>query len=146
MTYATASDVATLLARELTAAEEAKAAVLLPVADAKIQQAVPTVAARLTAGTLEAGLVTFVAASLVARALTTTDGVTAVEESIDDYRKVERRDLTTAEGGFNLTPDEVDLLSPSEVAAGGAFTIRPYTVPIQRSVETAWWDRDQRIW
>ena len=133
MTYATTADVAVLLARTLTPAEEAKATALLPVADAKIIQRVPSAPARLTAGTLDPVLVTHVAASLVARALTTTDGATAVEEQIDDYRRVERRETAAPEGGFDLTPGEVDLLQPTTTdATSEAFTIKPYRVPRPR--------------
>lgn len=136
MTYATVNDVATLLARALTDAETTKATALLPVADAKINRAVPSIASRI--GT-ESGLnvlVTHVAASLVARALSGAgDGVTAVEESIDDYRKVERRETASEDGGFELTAGEIDLLRPADTAAAGAFTIKPYStarIPQQR--------------
>lgn len=139
MTYATVNDVAVLLARTMTAGEEAKAAFLLPIADAKILAAVPTVAARLTAGTLDAALATYVAASMVARALTTSDGVTSTEVSIDDYRQVERREAARAEGGFSLTEDEFSLLQPAdETSTGGAFTVKPYAIPRQRSVDCRW--------
>lgn len=144
MTYAEVSDVAVLLARAMTEAEEAKAEALLPVADAKINLAVPSVASRVLTDSNLATLVTHVAAALVARALTTSDGVTAVEESIDDYRKVERREVAQAEGGFTLTEEEIRLLQPAEEAAttGGAFTIRPYattSIPRQRTAADCWW-------
>lgn len=124
MSYATLNDVAVQLMRELTTAEQARVTALLPVVDRLIDQAVPSVAARIVSGDLAAGVVAVVAASMIARALQTPAGVTESEERIDDYAVRYRRE--SASQGLGLLGDEISLLAPDEQDADvTAFSILP---------------------
>lgn len=125
MSYASTSDVGVQLMRDLTAAEEARARSLLPLADRIINASASDVAGRVLADADFAAVVRVIAASLVARALTVDAGVTASEESIDDYRRVERRESAASEG-FTLSDIELALLAPEDVDADAqAFSVVP---------------------
>jgi hypothetical protein len=124
MSYATVSDVATQMQRALTTEEQALVTAMLPVVDLLIDQAVPSVADRIVSGDLAAAVVAFVAASVVARALRTPEGVTETEVALDDFRSRQRRE-SPAEG-LALTASEVALLSPTEQDVdASAFSIQP---------------------
>jgi hypothetical protein len=124
MSYATVDDVAVQLMRDLTTAEQARVTALLPVVDRLIDQAVPSVAARIASGDLAAGVVAVVAASMIARALEVPAGVTESEERIDDYSRRYRRE--SASQGLGLLGDEIALLAPDEQDADvTAFSILP---------------------
>lgn len=126
MSYASTSDVAVqMLAASLTAAQEAKATALLPLADRIINRAGTDVAIRVAADADFAAVVKVIAASLVARALTEEGGATETQESVDDYSYRTRRE-TPASEGMVLTDFELDLLAADEEdLTTAAFSIQP---------------------
>lgn len=125
MSYASASDVAVQLMRAMTDAETARANALLPLADRIINASASDVAGRVALDADFAAVVTVVAASLVARALTVDAGATETQESVDDYSYRTRRE-TGASDGFTLTDIELALLAPEDVDADAqAFSVVP---------------------
>lgn len=119
---ATTTDVAARW-RSLTPDEELKASVLLDDAWRLIQLRNSTIEARITATSLDVGLVIMVQCAMVIRVLRNPDGKR--QEQIEDY-SYQRDD--SASGELFLSPDELELLS--EVTSPSvAFTIRPYVAP-----------------
>lgn len=125
MSYASVADVAVQAMRTLSAAEEAKAASLLPLADLFINRAASDVPGRVLADATFAAVVKVVAAALVARAIQEDAGATETQESVDDYSYRTRRE-TPASEGFSLTDAELLLLAPEDVDADAqAFSVVP---------------------
>jgi hypothetical protein len=118
--------------RTLTSAEEVVVQARLNDAWELILASVPDVEARLLAGTLRPGLVLAVEAAMVLGVVKNPDGAIETETAIDDYRKRVR--VEAAASGMELTEAQIELLSPPTSAAGtdGAWTIRPYSIPVQR--------------
>lgn len=112
--YATAADVAAGW-RTLTADEQARATVLLDRAAVLIRAAVPSVPARLTAGTLDAEVPLTVSVNMVQRVLRNPEGVT--QQLLGPASVTYDRDDT---GLLALTAADVAALTPSAATEGAA--------------------------
>lgn len=125
---ATIEDVASRW-RPLSDPEQLTAATLLDDAWRLIKVKNSTVEARLTATTLDAGLVVMVQCAMVIRVLRNPDGKR--QEQIEDYSYQRGADDT---GGLFVADDELALLD--EVASTStAFTIRPWHDPAVSAVD-----------
>lgn len=116
--------------RPLTTAELAAAEGQIRFASAIVRQQVPSVDARLAAGTLDPDLVRGVVASMVQRVLMNPDRNSEV--AIDDMRL--KKDASISSGNLYLSAAELALLQPVSVAgsaSAGAFTIRSPAVPVR---------------
>jgi hypothetical protein len=140
--FATSADVESAW-RALSTDEAASATYWLTFASAIIRREVPTVDARITAGTLDADLVMGVAVSMVLRRLQNPDGYRSVQESIEDYSTTATRDSALSAGGVYLNEDEKCLLGERS----GAFSITP-TAPAfdDATAEKVWAKRHSRTW
>jgi hypothetical protein len=94
--------------RTLSAAEQTVTVNLLADAAAILLARVPTIPARVAAGTLDAALVKRVQAAMVKRVLSNPDGKR--QEAIDDYSWT--RDNAVSAGMLYATADEIAELSP----------------------------------
>lgn len=113
--------------RPLTDAELAVVLGQVRFASAIVRRRVPSVDARLAAGTLDADLVRGVVASMVKRALLNPDQ--NIEVAIDDMR-LKKSDAVSGE--LYLSDDELALLRPNSLigsTTGGAFSIRAPAAP-----------------
>lgn len=109
--------------RPLSETELALTTVLLDDAWSYLKARVATLEDRVTAGTLDTGIVTAVVAAMVLRVLKNPDGKS--EESIDDYRY--RRDTAVSAGMLYATSDELALLRPPSTAlTGGSVRLVAY--------------------
>lgn len=120
--FAEPSDVAVLLQRDLTDVEDLAAAAHLAAASAVMRAVVTDVDDRVTAGTLDATIPAYVAASMVKRVMLNPEGWRSVAESIDDYREERTRDQALSDGSLRILGDELELLRGRR---RGAFSIRP---------------------
>jgi hypothetical protein len=119
--------------RPLTSAEEIVVQARLNDAWELILAKVPDVEARLLAGTLRPGLLLVVEAEMVLPAAKNSDGGTETEFKIDDFSK--RIRFESASKPMELTDAQIEMLSPPAPAGAGtegAWTIRPYSIPVQR--------------
>lgn len=107
--------------RPLTDAERIVAQSLLGDAWLLLKRADATIDLRLDAVTLDAGLVKMVLVEMVKRVLRNPDG--NLQESIQDYSYT--RDRVSSSGLLTVTDDELEMLAADDIAASGAFTIRP---------------------
>lgn len=110
--YATTTDVADLLLRPLTDAEQRSAERLLRFAAAAVRQQVPLVDARLAAGTLDQDLVASVVAAVVVRVLRNPEGLKSQTESAGPFSHT--RVQGQPAGFLRLLPEEIVLLRPTE--------------------------------
>lgn len=97
----------------LTTAQEALATQLLADAEAIITARFPTIAARVTAGTLDAALVVQAQTAMVIRVLQNPEGF--LEEEIDNWRG--RRDAVLSSGLLYLGDSDALLLLPVRARA-----------------------------
>lgn len=110
--------------RPLTSAEAIVADARLAEASDHIRSEVPTVDARIAAGTLSASLVAGVAAAMVRRVLLNPTVARQKSRSIDDYQETDTLDSSISTGEIYLTPREFRLLTGSR-RRSRAFTIVP---------------------
>jgi len=103
----TTTDLAARLGRALTADETTQANALLADAWAILTARDATIDTRLTASTLDAGLVVAVVCAMVLRVLRNPDGKR--QEAIDDYSWT--RDTSIAAGSLYVSDDELALLA-----------------------------------
>jgi hypothetical protein len=125
--FALPEDVEALLQRELTDAEAPAVDMHLAGASAIIRGVVTDVDTRVTAGTLDATIPAYVAASMVVRVMRNPEGWRSVSESIDDYREERTRDQALSDGALRLLADELAILRGRR---RGAFSIRPGVEPV----------------
>lgn len=103
---------------------------LIEKAEERLLARIPSIPARVAAGTLRVGLVAGVVEDMILRVVSNPRGVRSM--SIDDYSETLERAASSG-GGLHLTQDEIDLLAgPSR--AGGAFGSIRLGTP-------AWWLR-----
>lgn len=112
MAYALTSDVADGF-RALTDAEDSVAQTLLERAERLLIGRIPTLAARVTAETLDVQTVIDVEAAMVERVLRNPDG--KKQEAIDDYSWT--RDNAVSAGLLYVTEDEIARLLPTRARA-----------------------------
>jgi hypothetical protein len=127
--YATASDVAAGW-RTLTADEQARATVLLDRAAVLIRAAVPSVPARLTAGTLDAKVPLTVSVNMVQRVLRNPEGVT--QQTLGPASVTYDRDDS---GALYLSESDLAALTAAAVVVTGAASVGA------GSVALAVWDK-----
>ena len=110
--FATPADVALLMKRDLTDDETTLAERKLVVASAKIRARFPTIDSRITAGTIDPGLVTDVAAEMVKRYLQARDPGDAIREEAGPFAEAWSR----GDGGaVELTGEDLALLAPASL-------------------------------
>jgi hypothetical protein len=127
--YATITDVETQLGRAVTSAETTRVNGLLAQASRIIDAASPAVAARITAGTLNAGAVAWITASMVVRFLQVPGGVRS--QTIGPISVTYDTGQTAA--GMALLPAELALLAePVTAAKPRGRSIRLYPGLAQR--------------
>ena len=124
--FATAADVATVW-RALTPAEEATTEFYLEFASEIIRMHLPSIDARIAAGTLSAVLVKGVVVAMAKRALVNPEGLRSVQRQIEDYSETLTRDASLGSGGVFLSADELAMLSTRR---GRAFSITPHAEPV----------------
>jgi len=138
--YATASDVAAGW-RTLTADEQARATVLLARAAVLIDTQVPSVPARITAGTLDAEVPKTVSVNMVQRVLRNPEGVT--QQTLGPAAVTYDRDDT---GLLVLTESDLVALMPAAVTDGaasvgvGSIRLAPWA-----TTEIPTWARPDRL-
>lgn len=108
---------------------DASLARLIEKAEGRLLARVPSVPARVAAGTLDGALVAGVVEDMILRVVSNPRGVRSM--SIDDYSETLERAASGA--GLYLTPDEVALLAGPSRAGGAVGSIRLGT--------PAWWLR-----
>jgi hypothetical protein len=121
---ASASDLIARSLRTLTSTEQTVGATLLNDAFTILVTEAPAVVARLDADPVDANFVALVVqieCAMVLRVLANPDGV--LEETGDDYTR--RLDAARSTGALYLSSVEAALLSASDGASDGAFTIKP---------------------
>lgn len=123
MAYATVTDVATRLGRELTDAEERQVVAWLEDLEVTILGRVPNLYALVDDGSLHERVVVMIEAAAIIRVLRNPDG--KLTERIDDYSWT--RASSTAEGTLGLLDSEWEQLTVD--SSTGAFSIRPYYEP-----------------
>jgi hypothetical protein len=127
--FATGDDVAGIW-RALRGDEVEMVDNLLDDASAMILES-PLVVARITAGTLSAGTLRYVAKHMVRRVMLNPGGLRQFSTTVDDATKSGTYDTTVSSGQLYITDGEFSRLL-GEVptsAQTGAFTIRPYFEP-----------------
>jgi hypothetical protein len=128
--YATADDVAAGW-RTLTAEEQARATVLLERAAALIRTTVPSVPARLTAGTLDPAVLLTVSVNMVQRVLRNPDGVT--QQMLGPASVTYDRDDS---GALFLSAADLAALTAAPVVAGassvgvGSIALNPWATSV----------------
>ena len=131
--YATWADVEAVHG-DLKVVEQHKVTTLLAHASTLIRNAEGCyVAARLADGTLDRGVVQWIAIEMVKAVLNNPKGKR--EERIDDYAYV--RDNSNSAGELTITPAQLEKLLPPS-AAQGAFTIRPAATHTARPADATW--------
>lgn len=100
--------------RPLAESEVVQVSVLIADAWAILQTQVPTLAARITAGTVDQGVVRFVVTSMVLRVMRNPEGYRSTTRTIDDFTESFVRDNTLAAGSLYATPEELALLRPPQ--------------------------------
>ncbi len=118
MTYATAADVAALLARELTTTEITLADRRLAQVERMILRKIPDLAARIDAGELDADDVRDIEAEAVYRVLRNPDGIYSETDGAYAYTK----SADAADNTLRITADEWRTLG---IRTGKMFTIIP---------------------
>ncbi len=93
---------------------------LIGAASRRLRLLVPSVDDRITAGTLDAALVSDIVADAVIRVMKNPDGVRSY--TIDDFTETRDRDLSA--GLLQFLDSEIELLQPSGESSA-AFTIHP---------------------
>lgn len=119
--YATSADVQAVW-RPLTDSEIEIVDAQLAFASTIIRSQVPTVDARIAAGTLDEALVAGVAVAMVRRFMVNPDGIR--QEAIEDYSYT--RDSALSAGSVYLSDAELALLRGRR---RGAFSVAPQTEP-----------------
>ena len=114
MPYANPGDVAGGF-RPLTDAEALIVPTLLDRAEAILLATVPSVPARLTAGTMSVEVLVAVEAAMVERVLRNPGGRRQESQSIDDYTTSWTIDTAVSSGALYVSDGEVALLSPPAV-------------------------------
>jgi hypothetical protein len=123
--FATADDVATRLNTTFEGAETNQVNAFLDDVSAVIRADVPDIDDRITAGTLDTGLVRAVVFQIVARLLTAAgNGIGVASETHPEYAYTLTK---AAAAGLGLTDDEISRLSVRHV--GRPFSIRPGSDP-----------------
>jgi Phage protein Gp19/Gp15/Gp42 len=118
MPYATASDVSTRLGKELTTEEVTLVETRLADVERMILRKVPDLAAKVTAGDIDAADVVQVEADAVLRLVRNPDGL--YSESDGNYTYVRSREL--ASGRLEITREEWEVL---RVRTGRVFQLVP---------------------
>lgn len=127
MTYASAADVAALLARELTAEETGMVERRLDQVERMIIRRIPDLADRITSGSIDEADVVDIEAEAVLRVVLHGDGIVSESDGGFSYQK-----SYTADGTLRLIPEEWQTLGirPSKM-----FTIVPNLVaPVRGSL------------
>lgn len=117
-TYATAADVAALLARELDAAETALVERRLDQVERMILRRIPDLAGQTEAGQIDADDVRDVMAEAVLRVVRNPDGIYSESDGSYTYTK----SAAAADNSLRLTAEEWDTLG---VRVGKMFTLVP---------------------
>lgn len=123
MAYAEPSDVAGGF-RDLTDEEVQRTYTLLDRAERLLTSRIPTIAARVTAGTLDVQTVIDIEAAMVERVLRNPDGKKT--ESIDDYSYT--RDGALSSGSLYVSDEEIALLLPVRQRAR-SITLQTHSTP-----------------
>ena len=122
--FAISNDVQAVWPRPFSAAEITMVMAQLDYAALLIRQAVPSVDAWVTNGTLDAGVPRYVSVQMVRGFLLNPEGRKSGTRSIDDYTEGWTLQDAVAAGGMVVTDAFLLLLRPVLSPPSGAFTIR----------------------
>lgn len=126
MAFAGPADVAALLGRSLTSAEDAQVGALLDAAELILRQRITDLVDRAEADDLFFSLVSLVEAKAARRVMLNPGAVRQRSETVDDYTQSETLDTAVSTGDIYIHDDEWQLLGAGSSSAGSFSMARGY--------------------